>query len=32
MPNDNPDRSFGGYAAAARKRSRRACPFEAAAD
>ena len=32
MPNDNPDRSFGGYATAARKRSRRACPFEAAAD
>ena len=28
-PNRDPDRSFGGYASAARKRSRRSCPFDA---
>jgi hypothetical protein len=32
IPNDNPDRSFGSYATAARKRPRRGCPFEVAAD
>ncbi len=30
-PNRDCDRSFGGYAVAARKRARRGCPFEAAA-
>jgi Family of unknown function (DUF6065) len=31
IPNEDPDRSFGGYATAARKRSRSGCPFAAAA-
>ena len=32
IPNDNPDRSFGAYAVAARKRPPRCCPREAAVD
>jgi hypothetical protein len=28
-PNDNPDRSFGGYAVASRKRARGGCPLSA---
>jgi hypothetical protein len=32
MPNDDPDRSFGAYAAGARKRSRRGCPLGARVD
>jgi hypothetical protein len=32
IPNDNPDRSFGSYAVAARKRPLAGCPFDATAD
>ena len=32
IPNDNPDRNFGCYAVAARKRSNGVCPLEIAAD
>ena len=31
IPNDNPDRSFGGYAVTSRKRSRAGCKYEATA-
>jgi hypothetical protein len=32
IPNENPNRAFGGYAVSARKRQQKGCPFQAEAN